>query len=555
MSLSPADLDRLLEPAALEEPARLRAVFERLPELATTATHDERLLSLLLDCLESAPEPLATAAVLAALAAGGPLARRLWGLPRPLPWRGGLASRVLSLPEGRAARLLARLYPRRERLSLAELAAASALGPAGPTWLARQRDSWGRNRGRAVSPELLPLLLAQRPPRPPLYAPLRLVQAPGVEARHIPLLRGLIRRSAAEPRAAFRLAARLSAALRAPVLTLHNATLGGYSAWGMPPPEAQGAGLALTRRASRLAGRLAVEGRLARELIEARLAALIRPRIEWLLSGLAWHARLGGDEASYRRWLAECRPYLAGGDPPRLAFPFRARAELEERLTETLALAAAERERLPGQVARLAALWLSGRELMEEGRLKSLVIPARDKFIASSSRGLDVAYLAAWMRLLRSLAPEARCLLLDASPNPGSPSLRHAPARLSEAGTPSLGLGVFSQDGARPQTLREIMRQRRICLFIVEPLPCRGRRGAERLREADPALLARDGYDPAWKEAAPWLAAGTGLARFADPWLPPPPCAGLVLTSAGPLPGGRLYRHLLRPSGLSLDKI
>lgn len=540
-------LDRLLDPLRLEEPAFLAAVLARLPQLVSaTEVDDRRLLPFLVDALEAAPEEVAQAAVVAALDAGGPLAEALAGLSRPLPWRKGLGARVLALSETQAARLTLRLYPGRSRLSCAELTAAARLHRSGGLpWLMSQRRAWQRNRGRPVPEGLLPLALAQRG-LIRLPANLRLVQVPGLEAGRVSLLRGLMIRSAAEPRAAYRLAARFSAALNTPVITLHNATLGGYSAWGVPGFDLQAKGSGLAREAERFFAAMVPDERLCGELTQRRREALVRPRTRWLLSALRFHARLEGNPSAYERRLARARELLGGTEPPPLAFPFRSRAELEARLEATLALAAAEEARLPEQVRQVGALWLSGRRLMASGRLASLVIPVADKFLASSSRGEGVAYLAAWLRLLRSLAPEARCLLFDASPNPGSPSLRYAPARLSEAGIAALGLGIFSQDGGRPQTLAEIGRHAGTGLFILEPLACRGRRGAERLREGDRTLLSPAGYDPAWKEAAPWLTAGTGLAELADPWLPGPPHHGLVLTSAGPLPGGALYRHLLR---------
>jgi hypothetical protein len=194
----------------------------------------------------------------------------------------------------------------------------------------------------------------------------------------------------------------------------------------------------------------------------------------------------------------------------------------------------------------LAALWLAAARLMAAGRLRSFVIPVADKFVASSSRGREVGYLAALLSCLLDATPEARCLLFDSSPNPASPSLRYTPAALAGHGVAALGLGIFSQEGARPRTLRELARHPEVRLFLVEPREGAGRRGAERLQGGDATLLSASGYDPAWKEAVPWLTAGTRLAELREPWLPGPGHEGRVLTSRGPLPGGVLYRLALR---------
>lgn len=535
----------------------LAQLFGRLPELAAQAATggDARLRSLFLDALEAAPEALAVAGVRAAidangLLAGGALAPELRGLARRLPWRGVLAAAVLGVSERHAARLLSGLYPGRARLSLAELAAAHEVQTCGgPGWLRLQQAAWDEGRGRAVPEALLPLALAQRPRRR-LPEGLWLVQAPGLDSEQVSLVRGLMRRSAAELRAAYRLAARLSAILKAPVITLHNATLGGYSAWGMPGFAAQAAGSGLAREAERLAAGLAAElglgGGLVAEVAQRHREQFLHPRLTWLLSALREICEAEGDAAAYPRWLALARPYLIEAEPRELAFPFRPRDEIEAALERTLAGAQAEAAACPERLRLAAALWLAGRGLMQQGKLASLVIPVADKFVASSSRGLAVAYLAAWARALLCLAPEARCLLFDASPNPAQPSLRFAPERLREEGVAALGLGIFSEEGSLPQTVAGLRRHEGARLFLLEPLPCPGRRGAERLREADATLLTPSGYDPAWKEALPWLTAGSSLAGLADPWLPPPPAGGLVLSNAGPLPGGTLYLQILR---------
>jgi hypothetical protein len=461
-------------------------------------------------------------------------------LPRRFDFRGEAAAPLLPLlgvAKGKEG-LLRRLYPGRERLTCPEIAAAGSLLQRGQGWaggwLNGQRRAWLANRGRPVPEDVLPLVLAQRPAKGASHAGLgRLVQVPGLDNARLPEVRRQMARSAAELRGAYRLAARLSAATGAPVITLHNATLGGFSAWGVPGFHQQGSRRGLATTVERVADVVELPGALVAGLWEQRLEALIRPRLRWLLSALRISCALDGDPAAgpavYERWLAKARPLLSEAEPPEMAFPFRPRQELEALLADTLALAAVERERGPEMFRLLAALWLAAKDLMDRGRLDSFVIPVADKLIASSSRGRAVGYMSAWLRLLAAAVPEARCLLFDASPHPGSPSLRYTPAALAEAGISALGLGIFSQDGTRPQNLRELLAHPGVRLFIIEPLPSDRRR-----------------YDPAWREGIGWLTAGSTLAELADPWLPGPAHGGRVLTSAGPVAGGEFFRLLMR---------
>ncbi|MFH0809992.1 MAG: hypothetical protein V2A77_05935 [Pseudomonadota bacterium] len=555
---------RILDVFSLDDSfEHIQLLMAGLPRLlaALEADLDPQLLSLALDAMEAAPEPLALKAVLAALKKGGELAEAVVRSPRRFGRRGAAQKIMACLrgPSEAGATSVLSAYPHAGRfLTCAQAVAAGALPRhGGLEWLERQRRAWTANRGRPVPEDLLALVLARKKqarPTAPVHhlahfpANIRLVQVPGLPEDRLRLTSGLLGRSAREAGAAYRLAAAFSAAAGMPVVTLHNATLGGFSGWGVPGFEIQAGGSGLAREARKLGAAAGPDSGLLEDLVRRRFEVLVRPGLHWLLSGLRQSCLLTGDEAGYAGWLKKAARWLGEApDLPRFAFPFRCREDLEGRLAASLATAEAEEQRLSGQMEMLAALWLAGRHLMAQGRLKSLVIPVVDKFVASSSRGREVSYLAAFARCLLSVAPEARLLLFDASPNPDSPSLRFTPSLLEDAGVAARGLGIFSPDGSLPQNMHQMLR----CsggknLFLLEPEPCRGRRGAERLGAGDGSLLAPQGYDPAWKEAVGWLTAGTPLADLAPCWLPPPPHEGRVLTSAGPLPGGVFYRLMLR---------
>jgi len=355
------------------------------------------------------------------------------------------------------------------------------------------------------------------------------------------LAQRLARFSANESTSAYRLCRDVSRRLKRPVVSLHNATLGGHSAWGIPDFQAQKA--KCLSGLGRLEGESAVD---AKHALEAREAMLIRPRLLGLLSALRQCCQIEGYLQPYRDALVQAQPLLGKKiDLPGLSFPFRPRGEVESCIAQTLALARREREYFPEQMRILAAIWQAGEPLIKQGKLDSLVIPVADKFVASSSRGRDVAYLAAYVQALTQAVPHAVFLLFDTSASLTTPSLRYAPRNLCELGVETRGLGVFSPDGQTGQGLVDVLSALEGArLVILEPKPHTGFSGPERFRRADPTLATPGGYDPAWKEGQDWLGSGTALEALGN-WWPPRPMGmrrGTVLTTHGPMPGGVWFR-------------
>ncbi|MFZ5585260.1 MAG: hypothetical protein ACOZHQ_04950 [Thermodesulfobacteriota bacterium] len=455
---------------------------------------------------------------------GGRHLRRLLDLARAQAWAREVVSQLppeLKLPSGDTP-----------PLRLAVLAAGAAAARRG-VHLART-GRWADLAG--ASAPVLALAQADVGCRP-VAAGSAALAWPGGDLALLEELAGV---TAREGRRAFDLAAAAAAQEGRPALLLGNVSLGGPPLWAAPGPWQQGAewpaklgspplgplGELARLRARRLAGErlvaalwglacaAAAHGQGRREL--GRVARAAGP---WLLPGQA-QAILNGE-----------LPLAPQGLPWGQAL-----VRAKEALALARSLEAGGRHAL-ALAWGLAAAW--GR------KRRPLVLPWADKFVISTRKGGDWAYLAGVAELLARLDPPPLLLVIDETAHPASASLGDvlAAAARERPGLKARGLGAFG-GGPEPEDPLAALLETAAGggLVALRPLP-----GPEPCAGLDQRLAGRGAglpLAPLSRDGAHYLLAGTGQERLApvQPWAMGEP-APWLLTAHGFAPLGSWWRR------------
>lgn len=460
--------------------------------LGQLARQSETILGLA--CQFHPPEWTEGLAVVMALAGGGVL-RRLSGLARDEDWARevlGALPAGLRLPDGDSATV---------RLNRV------LASPAG----VRRAQLWASQERWTDLAELSPpeLRLARHTAGwRPAAAGSTALAWPGGD---LSLLEEMALVTAAEGRRAYELARELARERGRPVVLLGNASLGGPPLWAVPGPWQQGAEWR-SRLAPPPAGPLRELGRLR----AARLAGPRLARALWQMAcAVAVHGRGRADLGRLVRaagpWLAPglAQGILAGSLPLAPSGPPLDQAR--EKALEALALArslAAEGRRAMSLAWGYLAAWGRSRQ--------PLVLPWADKFVISTQKAGDWAYLAGILEFLGRLTHPPLVLLLDETIHPPAASLAMVlqNIRLQRPGLAVVGLGAMAEQ-AEPPDLAEALslaaREARLIAFRPLPGPHPGANLDQRLagQQADLPLT------PASRDGANWLLAGTQLAALA----------------------------------------
>ncbi|MFH1059175.1 MAG: hypothetical protein V1797_10940, partial [Pseudomonadota bacterium] len=176
---------------------------------------------------------------------------------------------------------------------------------------------------------------------------------------------------------------------------------------------------------------------------------------------------------------------------------------------------------------------------------RPLVLPWADKFVISTQKGGDWAYLAGIMEFLARLDLPAPALLIDETAHPASASVGDVLAAINRErpGLTMCGLGAFG-GGPEPADAKAALLSaaQGADLVALRPLP-----GPEAGAGLDQRLAGRgDGLPltPVSRDGAHYLLAGTGLERLApaEPWTRGEP-APWLLTAHGFAPLGSWWRR------------
>lgn len=392
----------------------------------------------------------------------------------------------------------------------------------------------------------------------------------------------LISYQANEPVEVFRLAKKVSQHTKRVVLTLHNASLGASSGWGVPsfveqvPAEAAATffgrvnslrqNIAASLSAShRIPSRSNFSG-LQREIDNLSLLwgkRLVRPRLLqniWALRVSLILNDLPLQECE--QFFRETTELLEHADHQRLtrgkglAVTFLPPTAARQQLHETLLW---YQEKKAGHTRLLSWLWAliqAGEEWLRSERLEFLVLPIIDKLFISSQRDQDSAYLPLFVQLVSPMDSAPLFLLIDDTSRAAHPSLQLAIDRWRQQ-YDFVGLGVYdSQTDSQEKPLETILaRSSQDNLFVLRPLTqVHNPLSLETLLAQRPlGFLSLAEYDSSWKDNLPFLYHGTQVAPFAGASRPTEQFSPAVLTSAGPLAFGAYYRRRLRQ--LALERL
>jgi hypothetical protein len=380
----------------------------------------------------------------------------------------------------------------------------------------------------------------------------------------------------------FRLAKEVSRRTRRVVLTLHNASLGASSGWGVPSfgQQVPGEGAAT----------FAAQVNSLRKNFAASLSAphrssprsklhfpqqqtdnlfvlwgkrLVRPRLLQNIWAL-WVSLILNDLPleECKQIFSETTELLEHADHQRLtrakglAITFVPPTTARQQVHETLLW---YQEKKAGHARLLSLLWAlieAGEEWIRSERLESLVLPIIDKVFISSQREQDLAYLPLFVQLVSRMDQTPLFLLIDDTPRAAHPSLQLAIDRWRRQ-LDFLGLGVYdSQADSEEEPLETILtRSPRADLFALRPLTQVHHPLSldTLLAERPQSFLSPAEYDSSWKDNLPFLYHGTQVAPFAGGSKRAEQFSPALITSAGPMAFGIYYRHRLRQ--LALERL
>jgi hypothetical protein len=380
----------------------------------------------------------------------------------------------------------------------------------------------------------------------------------------------------------FRLAKEVSQLTKRVVLTLHNASLGASSGWGVPSfvQQVPGEGAAtfsaqVNSLRKNFAASLSAPQRSSprshvncpKQQIDNLFLLwgkrLVRPRLLqniWALRVSLILNDLPLEE--YNQIFSKTTELLDHTDHQRLtmgrglAVTFVPPTTARQQVHETLLW---YQKKKAGHARLLSLLWAlieAGEESLRSERIESLVLPVIDKVFISSQRDQDLGYLPLFVQLVSRMDHAPLFLLIDDTPRAAHPSLQLAIDRWRQQ-FGFLGLGVYaSQQDSKEKPLETILtRSSRVNLFALRPLihvhnPLSlGTLLAKKPR----SFLSPTEYDSSWKDNLPFLYHGTQVAPFAGAVKRAEHFSPALLTSAGPMAFGIYYRHRLRR--LALERL
>lgn len=316
------------------------------------------------------------------------------------------------------------------------------------------------------------------------------------------------------------------------VLSWHNATLAAAGGWafpalteGFPSEKVRQRFLeSIERRKKEYEQRLGPEEtqrlfslweeRLIRpRLLHALWESRVRARLDSSLQE-RWEANL--DSAKNCLWEGDVSAALEGG---KLSW-HEVLSPHQRWSVKDILVWRVERRRLWQEgFLRLAAIIEEGQRLVREGNLPFLVLPWIDKFFISSRREEDLSYLPAVIQWIESLGLEPLVIFWEDTSHAASPSFQLALKRLSQAGKPYRGIGIFDWNGSSREDALEIIRREhnRCRLFAVRPhSDTHNHHSFHRLIErVDHGFVKA--YDSSWKDNLSFLYAGTQVYPFLSP--------------------------------------
>jgi len=407
----------------------------------------------------------------------------------------------------------------------------------------------------------------------------RILSWPRRRPEEIAYLERLIGYQANELVEVYNLAKELSRRTRRVVLTLHNASLGAATGWGVPSFAQQisdeisaafgqrvnslrhdfAAQLGYLGQSHLACSSHSLKGRVDR-LFLLWGKRLIRPRLLKDLWALRVSLLLNDyPTEEWQQFCGQAKELLDDGDyrlltrGKGLAITLEEPAVSRQHLKQTLSWYSDKRRARAWFLSLLWGLIGAGEECLQTRGLPHLVLPMIDKFFISSQRDQDLEYLPLFFELAGMHGRAPLFLLIDDTSRAEKPSLQLAMERWRRQ-HPFLGLGVFASHNDHIESSLEtiLARSSQTSLFALRPMT-----QVHNPVPFDTLLLQRpdnfltpEQYDSSWKDNLPFLYHGTQVAPLAGRMILMDQFPPVLITSAGPVAFGAFYRCRLRKLAL-----
>ena len=389
----------------------------------------------------------------------------------------------------------------------------------------------------------------------------------GKEKSTVVFIKALIKYQANELLRVREISRSLSTRFNRPFLTMHNATLGASSGWGIQsfrdqikdPEIYKKFSEEVHRRQEYFAEELSGSGFPSR-LKKLWLSRLVEPKVSILMYYLAESAQFGtASSAAAEKWNKEIASRLglcqveASREKSLALLPVH--PEVTELFLE-LHVRWAERKlkRWVEWYALLISLLFVGDEFLTQGKINALVVPWIDKFFISSKRSRDIEYLEVLLEFITTFAPRTKVLFIDDTAKKSDPSLKLAIPELNRRLAPQKikGLGVFDYEMDAPGTrysLESIAAAFQDHLMVViRPYQQVSNYQSfyHLIKTKDFSFLSKEKYDSSWKDNLDFLYWGTPIFPLTGAFHFDPLFHAYLLTKSGPVPFGHVYRALLK---------
>ena len=353
----------------------------------------------------------------------------------------------------------------------------------------------------------------------------------------------LLKCTAIELKNARKIAFEISKYTHAPIITLHNATMGAPSGWGIPSFKSQlkeGYNKWLKKVIDKWIEIRQLEEKNIKAIVDTWLNRMIKERILFKLYQLNANLELTeGDKKPYLEIISLCSRILSLEDfdilkRAKFAQLFIPNDILIEDIFALIKVYLSETCRVRELLSLLAAITSVSKGIC--------VIPVIDKFIRSSYGGRDIAYAKMFFEFIKSFNDKVIFLLFDETIHPKGPTLKEAIKALDRT-IGVRGLGVYGH-GERDMIGEITKMYPRYSIFVLSnhhnnSVPKSFNRLVE---DYDINYLDWRGYHPGWRDGLGILFEGTRVAFLTEKEIEDE----VVLTDAGPIRLGVYFRKKLR---------
>ncbi len=203
--------------------------------------------------------------------------------------------------------------------------------------------------------------------------------------------------------------------------------------------------------------------------------------------------------------------------------------------------------------ALLLSLLSVGNRYLSANKIEAFVVPWTDKFFMSSKRKKDISYLEGILKFVCAFVPETKILFVDDTTKKSDPSLKLALPELNKLLEPLKvrGLGVFDSQENRYETNDPALFVTSVLathqMVVISPCPSSSdfRSFYNLVENKDYSFLTKENYHSSWKDNLDFLYWGTSVFPLTDAINFDPFFPAYVLTKSGPLPFGRFYKTFL----------